>query len=52
MSDSHSVAAARYASLVLAKSPANCDAQPAESNLQTHSNLFYNKKHPVPSGSL
>ena len=35
----HSVAVARYAALIQAKSPANCDAHLAESIFQTHSKL-------------
>ena len=34
----HSVAVARYAALIQAKSPANCDAHLAESIFQTRSN--------------
>lgn len=35
----HSVAVARYAALIQAKSPTNCDAHLAESLFQTHSSI-------------
>ena len=39
----HSVAVARYASLIQAKSPANCDAHLAESIFQTRSSIVSNQ---------
>ncbi|WP_334306563.1 DUF6783 domain-containing protein [Anaerobutyricum hallii] len=37
----HSVDVARYAALIQAKSPTNCNAHLAESIFQTHSGLKY-----------
>ena len=37
----HSVDVARYAALIQAKSPTNCNAHLAESIFQTHSSLKY-----------
>ena len=37
----HSVAVARYAAFIQAKSPANCDAHLAESIFQTRSRVFF-----------